>query len=571
MNINSRREILATNIEIIFPLSSISLVMISCVGSEDRLRPYSGGKLEKVRFGVSLDQVCKQDQLPGPLLMMLLQLNKEGPFKKEVFRAPGNAQSIAKLIHFLQQGRLVNIQSYSLSTIASVVKEFLRKIPGGIFGKENETALFYSIDILSAYERMISVNRLITSLPIYSQHILVLLFGTFRIIAANSLAQGTNMTAEALGVSVAPSFFHTCVSAGKIVSMDDVERFKDATAAISYIIDNFGMRNLFGRENYEYYARLTGRILKIEDECIFFTYPLDCLGIRSDLDIKNRSDYETDPTGSLEMIADLAPPPEPSDRLSLSLSLEVSSSPPRSRSNSRLSQSLRIQSPVPDIVSWWPESPSQDLVDLHSSYLDPNISSFTEGKVGVKTDWFNKSGPGGLVTYKLKERSISPGSNSQALLGNDLLTELDPCVQLQTIPDKDISSLSELATSSQSIGTTSTSVLKDISRDVTGPSIQISPVLSYTDTDNFRSSTNSTSSLESYVESPSAEEDNILTNKARTSNTSRIFSPSLAGLGTTVAQRRKLFEPDKEKNKIRLFVQGNGGKRKDKENGRDAQ
>ena len=38
---------------------------------------------------------------------------------------------------------------------------------------------------------------------------------------------------------------------------------QDATTATSYIIDNFGMRDLFGRDNYEYYARLTGRILKV--------------------------------------------------------------------------------------------------------------------------------------------------------------------------------------------------------------------------------------------------------------------------------------------------------------------
>ena len=37
------------------------------------------------------------------LQMMLLKLNKEGPFKKEVFRAPGHAQSMRKLVHFLQQ------------------------------------------------------------------------------------------------------------------------------------------------------------------------------------------------------------------------------------------------------------------------------------------------------------------------------------------------------------------------------------------------------------------------------------------------------------------------------------
>ncbi len=40
-----------------------------------------------------------------------------------------------------------------------------------------------------------------------------------------------------------------------------------------FFIEHFGRRDLFGRENYEYYARLTGRILKVEDEYIFFTYP----------------------------------------------------------------------------------------------------------------------------------------------------------------------------------------------------------------------------------------------------------------------------------------------------------
>ena len=33
---------------------------------------------------------------------------------------------------------------------------------------------------------------------------------------------------------------------------------------MSYFIEHFGMRELFGRDNYEYYARLTGRILKVE-------------------------------------------------------------------------------------------------------------------------------------------------------------------------------------------------------------------------------------------------------------------------------------------------------------------
>ncbi|QQP49519.1 Putative LOC100118685, partial [Caligus rogercresseyi] len=67
---------------------------------------------------------------------------------------------------------------------------------------------------------------LLLDLPIYSQHLLVLLFGTFRVIHSNSIKAKTGMSAEALGVSVAPSFFHTCVAAGKTAKMEDVERFK---------------------------------------------------------------------------------------------------------------------------------------------------------------------------------------------------------------------------------------------------------------------------------------------------------------------------------------------------------
>lgn len=69
-------------------------------------------------------------------------------------------------------------------------------------------------------------HRLVVSLPSYTQRLLVLLFGTFRVIATNAERAQTGMTSEALGVSVAPSFFHTCVSDGKQARMEDVQRFK---------------------------------------------------------------------------------------------------------------------------------------------------------------------------------------------------------------------------------------------------------------------------------------------------------------------------------------------------------
>ncbi len=93
--------------------------------------------------------------------VMLLKLNKEGPFKKDVFRAPGHQGNMRKLIHFLQNGRLVNIHSFSVNTIASVLKKFLRKIPGGIFGPENEAELFNILKNEDAEEKVARVQRFV--------------------------------------------------------------------------------------------------------------------------------------------------------------------------------------------------------------------------------------------------------------------------------------------------------------------------------------------------------------------------------------------------------------------------
>ncbi|CAH1186352.1 unnamed protein product [Phyllotreta striolata] len=230
-------------------------------------------RLEKVKFGVPLEEVCKND-IPGPLLVLILKLNKEAPYRRDVFRAPGHQGAMKKLIHFLQTGRLVNMDNFSVHTIASVLKKFLRKVPGGVFGKEIENRFFEILEILDFREQQEEIHKIITSLPTYTQRLLVLLFGTFRVIASNSEKASTGMTSEALGVSVAPSFFHSCVSDGKTARMEDVTKFKVASRVMKHLIEEFTNSNLFGRENYEYYARVTGRVLRVQGEWICsFQYP----------------------------------------------------------------------------------------------------------------------------------------------------------------------------------------------------------------------------------------------------------------------------------------------------------
>lgn len=54
--------------------------------------------------------------------MLLLKVHKDGPAKKDIWRAPGSQVQVRKLSHIMQHGRLVNIANFSVYTAASVIK-----------------------------------------------------------------------------------------------------------------------------------------------------------------------------------------------------------------------------------------------------------------------------------------------------------------------------------------------------------------------------------------------------------------------------------------------------------------
>ncbi|XKL65298.1 hypothetical protein PGB90_008718 [Kerria lacca] len=202
--------------------ASLSSVMTSCRHSS---APSFNYIPEKVKFGIPLKYVCA-DHIPGALLILILKLNREGPFKKDVFRAPGNQASVKELISFLQTGTILNIEHYSVYTVASVLKKFLSKIPGSIFGEEIEKELLrISKETCDPEERGQLIHDLFTSLPDPTQKLLTLIFGTLSAIAINSINSKSLMNAHALGVCVAPSFFVSCGDQTK-VSLNDIESYR---------------------------------------------------------------------------------------------------------------------------------------------------------------------------------------------------------------------------------------------------------------------------------------------------------------------------------------------------------
>ena len=62
-----------------YGISNVGTVMTSCAGSQHQLGQYHA-KLERVKFGVPLDQVCRPD-LPGPLLVSFIIFSRDSDLR----------------------------------------------------------------------------------------------------------------------------------------------------------------------------------------------------------------------------------------------------------------------------------------------------------------------------------------------------------------------------------------------------------------------------------------------------------------------------------------------------------
>ena len=76
------------------------------------------------------------------------------------------------------------------------------------------------------------------------------------------------MSAEAVAKSVAGSLFHTCA--------DDPTKVEKAVHVLQIMIDDFGVANMFGRKNIQYFADKTRTGIRVTEKFRYeFSYPPD--------------------------------------------------------------------------------------------------------------------------------------------------------------------------------------------------------------------------------------------------------------------------------------------------------
>ncbi|XP_023565322.1 rho GTPase-activating protein 20 isoform X2 [Octodon degus] len=155
-------------------------------------------------FGVSLQDICENDNLPKSVLDMLFFLNQKGPLTRGIFRQSANVKSCRELKEKLNSGVEVHLDCESVFVIASVLKDFLRNIPGSIFLSDIYDHWVCVMDQGNDEEKINTIQRLLDQLPRANFLLLRYLFGVLYNIEKNS---STNqMNAFNLAVSLLIQF-----------------------------------------------------------------------------------------------------------------------------------------------------------------------------------------------------------------------------------------------------------------------------------------------------------------------------------------------------------------------------
>nr|XP_028582093.1 rho GTPase-activating protein 20 isoform X4 [Podarcis muralis] len=190
------------------------------------------------------------DKLPKPIFDMLSFLNQEGPFTEGIFRRSASAKSCRELKEKLDSGAEVNLLSESILVIASVLKDFLRNIPGSVFSSQLCDQWVSLMDEGNDEEKIKSTHRLMEQLPGANVMLLRYLFGVLHSIERQS--EDNKMTAFNLAVCIGPSLLWLPAATN---SWTEEEFTMKASVLIEFMIQN-GSR-IFGDEiNYIFAAMM---------------------------------------------------------------------------------------------------------------------------------------------------------------------------------------------------------------------------------------------------------------------------------------------------------------------------
>lgn len=243
-------------------------------------------------FGLSLPTICENDNLPKAIMDMLSVLCQDGPFTRGIFRRSANAKSCKEMKERLNAGFHVDFACESIFVTASVLKDFLRNIPGSVFSSKLYDKWVSVMDHGSPAERIKAVKKLLEKLPQINVTLLYYLFGVLHCIEQRS--DTNQMTAFNLAVCIAPSLLWL----PNLSSPEAEGEFtRKVSVLVQFLIENYC--TIFGEDLSLLYTSLSAKDDNREDSsdlCSFKHIDSSYDSLENELNDDGDSPYSSLPT-----------------------------------------------------------------------------------------------------------------------------------------------------------------------------------------------------------------------------------------------------------------------------------
>ncbi|XP_062844664.1 uncharacterized protein arhgap20b isoform X2 [Trichomycterus rosablanca] len=154
-------------------------------------------------FGQPLDAVCQDGNLPGPVTDLLCLLYRQAPETLGIFRRSANARSCRILKEKLNSGHRVWLRGECVFVAASLLTEFLRKLPGSVLGSDLYEDWMEVMETEDQQDRCTLAKSVLLKLPLLNRTLLGCVFAVlYRVHTHSDVNQ---MTAANLAVCIAPN------------------------------------------------------------------------------------------------------------------------------------------------------------------------------------------------------------------------------------------------------------------------------------------------------------------------------------------------------------------------------
>ncbi|XP_048043277.1 uncharacterized protein arhgap20b [Megalobrama amblycephala] len=184
-------------------------------------------------FGQSLSSICPDGNLPKPIMDLLYLLFCEGPETRGIFRRSANAKNCRILKERMNSGQSISLHEQSVFVSASLITEFLRKLPGGVLCCDLYDDWIEVLQSEDQQDRLNKVRNLLAQLPEENVTLLCHLFGVLHRIHSHS--EVNQMTATNLALCIAPNMLWRT---SQISPEKEGQSVLQVAMLIQYLIEN---------------------------------------------------------------------------------------------------------------------------------------------------------------------------------------------------------------------------------------------------------------------------------------------------------------------------------------------